>query len=270
MLPNPPSHLFVTSFFKPTGQLLLLQPLDLLIIHMAFVLQSRRIGCRWTTLLTLAVFPSFSNIQLTRFCINFVSCCRIVGASRDNCTSKEWNGELFVRYAILFWSALVFNFPPKLCFLFNLHHPYDYDYKYLLGCDFSLIPVLLRSRIPIHLACTFYLYLHVSFSNHTLILTFVHSGFGFFPSWFGMCYFIWKYNFLLFPFWFEHLFFLLFISLPGFNESKFCSNIVLIFLLDFHNRWRSEIGEFILFSFSAVMIQYCCHELCFRLDTNWI
>ncbi|XP_071903817.1 uncharacterized protein [Coffea arabica] len=37
---------FVTSFFKPAGQLLLLQALDLLIIHMVFVLQSRRIGRR--------------------------------------------------------------------------------------------------------------------------------------------------------------------------------------------------------------------------------
>ena len=122
---------------------------------MVFVLQSKRIGCRSTALLTLAVFPSFSDIQLTHFCINSVSCCRILGAPRDSCTSEEWNGELFVRYAILFWSALVFNFPPKLCFLFNLHHPYDYDYNYLLGCDFSLIPVMLRSSVPIHLACAF-------------------------------------------------------------------------------------------------------------------
>ena len=118
---------FVASFFKPAGQLLLLQPLHLLTVHMVFVLQSKRIGCRSTALLTLAVFPSFSDIQLTHFCINSVSCCRILGAPRDSCTSEEWNGELFVRYAILFWSALVFNFPPKLCFLFNLHHPYDYD-----------------------------------------------------------------------------------------------------------------------------------------------
>ena len=60
-----------------------------------------------------------------------------------------------LRYAILFASALVFNFPLKLCFLFNPHHPYDYDEKYLLRCDFSLIPVMIRNRFPIHLACTF-------------------------------------------------------------------------------------------------------------------
>ena len=40
---------FVSSFFKPVGQLLLLQTLDLLITHMVFVLQRRKIGSRWTT-----------------------------------------------------------------------------------------------------------------------------------------------------------------------------------------------------------------------------
>ena len=37
---------FVTAFFKPAGQLLLLQALDMLVIHVVFVLESRRIGRR--------------------------------------------------------------------------------------------------------------------------------------------------------------------------------------------------------------------------------